>query len=153
MRIAKNKLVRASAVTLSLAACLFGCVAQSNGIPEMPLDLKTTDPQRVLALLKSQTDPHFVLTIAAAEAGWVKERDLPQLIALLDADQPCAPVTIVHSSVWPPSTTVGEQAALMIQGFRTGKYPPRLNPTPITDENKREIRAWWAARSAGATAP
>lgn len=78
--------------------------------------------------------------------GWVKEADLAGLVELLDSSEPCANVISSRSSFidFEPST-IGNEAAYLIEGYRRGKYPPRLNstrPRPDVDE----IRAWWRER-------
>ena len=90
--------------------------------------------------------PGAVLTIGEPVRNWVQEKDLPRLILLLDSPVPCASVMSTRSSFWPGVSTVGEQAAFMILGFRKGWYPPDLHSGRMPSDVKAEIRAWWAAR-------
>jgi hypothetical protein len=82
-------------------------------------------------------------TVWGIHPAWVKEDDLPELMELLDSTEPCANVKSALSSyIDVESSTVGNEAAYLIEGYRTGRYPPRLNSTrPRPD--KREIREWW----------
>ena len=79
--------------------------------------------------------------------GWVKESDLPALIELLDSAEPCANVySILSSHIDDSRSTVGNEAAYLIEGFRKDRYPPRLHSTvPVCDID--EIKAWWERRS------
>lgn len=78
--------------------------------------------------------------------GWIKESDLPTLMGLVESTEPCANVMNMVSSVVDTTTsTIGNEAAYLIEGFRTGGYPPRLVSTlPRCDV--REIKAWWSKR-------
>jgi hypothetical protein len=78
--------------------------------------------------------------------GWVKESDLPVLMELIDSTEPCANVKHLASSSMDSSpSTVGNEAAFLVEGFRQDQYPPRLNSTrPPCDIE--EIKAWWARR-------
>jgi hypothetical protein len=70
--------------------------------------------------------------------GWVLESDLPGLIALLDSDEPVCYVHRAIDSVRLSSrSTVGKEAAHLIDAFRQGVYPPRGFSDP------EEIRRWW----------
>ena len=78
--------------------------------------------------------------------GWVKEKDLPGLFALIDSTQPSANVCVVESSFMDPNmSTVGNEAAWMISSFRAGQYPPGLNSTH-PKPNRDELKRWWRAR-------
>jgi len=85
-------------------------------------------------------------TVWGDHPNWVKEDDLPELMALLDSTEQCSNVKSAMSS-WidfEPST-IGNEAAYLIKGFREGRYPPGLNSTrPRPD--KAKIREWWYAR-------
>jgi hypothetical protein len=80
---------------------------------------------------------------------WIKESDLPALMDLLDASDPCAGVIGMASSASDTSTsTVGNEAAYLIEGYRKGYYPPRaLSTRPLCDV--QEIREWWKKREHG----
>ena len=67
-------------------------------------------------------------------------------IKLLDSSEPCANVQNPLSSyIDPERSTVGNEAAYLIEGFRHDRYPPRLNSTrPPCDIE--EIKKWWAER-------
>jgi len=110
------------------------------------IDLKTTNPSKLLDLLINGNYQGALLTVAEPVEHWVQEKDLPKLILLLDSPVPCASVALSRSSFWPGVSTVGDQAAYLIEGFRAGIYPPSLHSGKMAPGLKDEIRAWWAAR-------
>jgi len=108
------------------------------------IDPETQGPLDLLELLKTWESadwlaPHFPF-------GWVKETDLPSLVALLDSTEPCANVrSMVSSVIIRERSTVGNEAAYLIEGFRKDRYPPGLvSNHPLQDIE--EIEAWWRAR-------
>jgi hypothetical protein len=109
-------------------------------------DLKGSDPSKLLDLLVKGNYPGAVLTVDDYVENWVQEKDLQKLILMLDSPVPCAPVVHAKSSFWPGVSTIGDQAAFLIQGFRAGIYPPALHSDKMEPGVKADIRAWWAAR-------
>lgn len=81
--------------------------------------------------------------VAKSVPGWVKEEHLPTLIELLDSPTECLPVVHEKSSTLPSRSTIGQEAAFLVQGFRAGRYPPALfaEKSGVT---KQELRDWWA---------
>jgi len=66
--------------------------------------------------------------VFGSHKDWVDVSDIPALIALLASNLPCASVNSVLSSVMPQySSTVGREAAFLIEGFRHGNYPPTFD--------------------------
>jgi hypothetical protein len=85
--------------------------------------------------------------------GWVKEKDLPVLFALIDSNQPCANVaSVVSSFIDLNKSTVGNEAAWLISSFRSGEYPPGLNSTR-PKPNKKELKRWWKDRLGSSGGP
>lgn len=82
-------------------------------------------------------------TINENHNNWVSVEDIPQLISLLDSEIACASVaSIVSSYIGPGKSSVGHEAAFLIEGFRTGVYPPHLNSSRWK-ANKEDILKWW----------
>jgi hypothetical protein len=81
--------------------------------------------------------------IDEAPAGWVKESDLPALVALLKDGSPCAgtqrfgePLIIrEHSSV-------DREARFLIEAFRNDKFPPAAESL-LGAPTDAEVLAWW----------
>ena len=83
-------------------------------------------------------------TVHGLHKGWVWRSDIPKLVALLDSEEPCADVSMSISSYHHQGrSTVGREAAYLIEGFRRGEYPPSLNSVHF-EFNADEIRSWWA---------
>lgn len=76
--------------------------------------------------------------------GFVAESDLPGLVALLDSGEPCAVVLQPISAHLPTRpSTVGHEAALLIEAFRQGRYP--LSPaSDLRHVDEEGLRDWWA---------
>lgn len=110
----------------------------------MGFDYAEQRPLELLDLLKRWNSNAWVSPVPPF--GWIKESDLPALVELLDSSEPCAGVqSLVSSYAGTTRSTVGNEAAFMIEGFRNDYYPPRLNSTrPLCDI--AEIKKWWEER-------
>jgi hypothetical protein len=132
-----------------IAAFILCCslaIPLSAGDKAAGFDLSSSDPSKLLDTLTNGNFPGSVLVVGEPVENWVQEKDLPKLMLLLDSPVPCAPVVLARSSFTPRVSSVGDQAAFLIQGFRDGSYPPSLHSGRITPAVKDEIRAWWANR-------
>jgi hypothetical protein len=116
-------------------------------IRRMGFDYTVHGPLDLLDLLRTWETDNWTSPILPF--GWVKESDLPALVALLDSTEPCANVqSMLSSCIDRTRSTVGNEAAYLIEGYRKDRYPPRLNSTrPFCDID--EIKAWWKARPTG----
>jgi hypothetical protein len=103
------------------------------------------DPIAFLDSLKVYPVPSF--TVWRSHRGWVKEIHIPRLIELLDDHDTCANVMSALSSYLElRRSTVAQEAAFIIYGFRTGVYPPTLNSSSFR-WTKDEIIRWWHSYS------
>lgn len=77
--------------------------------------------------------------------GFVSEADLPRLISLLDSADACAVVLQPPSAHLPTrASTVGHEAALLVEGFRQGRYP--IAPaSDLRHVDLQALRGWWDA--------
>jgi hypothetical protein len=76
--------------------------------------------------------------------NWISISDIPKLIELLNDDTPCANVAMgISSLISNGASTVGHEAAFMIEGFRKGEYPPSLNSSNYKYD-KKDILEWWS---------
>jgi hypothetical protein len=129
------------ALVLGLVALLaLGCGASVSAG-----DLQKLTPLELLQLLK-RGQPDQVFTVQAAVNGWVKEEHVPALIKLLDSSEACMPVVLAKSSTLPGRSTIGQEAAFMVEGFRTGYYPPALFAAHTSVGTSKQLVEWWAAR-------
>lgn len=112
------------------------CTGDGGWVKGTPLDL--------IEVLKA--NGRGTLRFRCAHRGFVRSEHIPALIALLDSEEPCASVTLASSSTLLFDSTVGIEAAYLIEGYRAGEYPPDLNSTrqPV---DREEILRWWRERS------
>ncbi|MFH1594109.1 MAG: hypothetical protein ABID09_05390 [Candidatus Omnitrophota bacterium] len=79
---------------------------------------------------------------------WIKEEDVGRLMELIESKRVSAPVMSELSSYLPYSdSTVGNEAMFLIEGFRTGKYPPLMCSNYGFNESPDEYRRWWKERA------
>ena len=78
--------------------------------------------------------------------GWITRDDAGILMEKIDSSEPAAPVVSPISSYWPfnETSTVGNEALFLLEGYRTGKYPPALCSLYYFKPNRTEIRSWWS---------
>jgi len=84
--------------------------------------------------------------VEGRRAGFVREQDLPNLVALVDSKLPCAHTASSISSWMPQKPSfVGQEALLLIEAFRQNEFPPTSNSDGFYP-NRDEILAWWRDR-------
>ena len=99
-----------------------------------------------IALLQFQKERHGVWTAPLFPKEWIKEADLPVHVGLMHSTEPCAGViSMLSSEIDSTASTVGNEAAYLIEGYITNRYPPRLISTR-TPCDVREIELWWNKR-------
>ena len=113
--------------------------------PHNPVELTLMDPVQFLDWLKSRDSPANFVSVHGPVQGWIRREHIPALLGLLDSRTKCAAIVEVHSSFLPGGSTIGDEAALMIQSYRDGHYPSRLSAGKISQEEKRDLRVWWMA--------
>jgi hypothetical protein len=98
-------------------------------------------PLEYIAMLRKHR--RRVHKIDEAPAGWVKESDLPALVALLKDGRPCAgtqrfgePLIIKEHS------SVDREARFLIEAFREDEFPPGAESL-LGAPDEAEILAWW----------
>jgi hypothetical protein len=76
---------------------------------------------------------------------WITHYDAEFLMQEIDSNEPAAPVVSPISSYWPfnQTSTVGNEALFLLEGYRTGKYPPALCSLYYFQPNRTEMRSWW----------
>lgn len=100
-------------------------------------------PIEFLESLKASVGRRIPVTIQEPVRRWISERDIPALIERLDSQAPCLAVVDARSSFLPGISKEGDEAAFLIDGFRSGFYPPRLASRPYSRDEKAAIRNWW----------
>jgi len=89
-----------------------------------------------------------IMIIRNAPDNWIKEKDIPYLISLLDSNEITYCITQACSSKLPDDTdysTLGGQIMNMIDSYRLQRpYPDFLTAcTKNDEERKKEIIKWW----------
>jgi len=77
--------------------------------------------------------------------NWITHADAELLMQEIDSPETAAPVVSPISSYWPfnRTSTVGNEALFLLEGYRTGKYPPGLCSLSYFESNRTEVRVWW----------
>jgi hypothetical protein len=84
--------------------------------------------------------------------GWVKRVYVSQLIALFDSTESCASVSGSWSSLHETRpSTIGNEAAFIVEGFKRGHYPPWPHSLQFEQdqEAKEKLRRWWQESKGG----
>ena len=129
--------------TYFLAVVIFTIGALANDVrsQEVPAyDYKAHSAVEFLQFLKSVPKQDFVVT--EAPRNWITEKDVAVLVIHVHSTERCASVRSEYSSYIGPSSTVGREAAFLIEGYRKGKYPPELNSVKFTYDPK-ELLSWF----------
>lgn len=108
-----------------------------------PPELGRLDPVQFLNLLKSRAGKPGWMVIQQPVYGWVRAEHIPKLIALLNSNEPCRPVVMANASMLPENSTVGQEAAMMIAGYRDGFYPSVPTSSDQRVGTPAELTAWW----------
>ena len=89
--------------------------------------------------------PHRPVMVRAVPDGWITRDDAAMLMQEIDSEEPAALVVSPISSYCPleETSTVGNEALFLIEGYRTGQYPPRLCSLYYFKPDRSEVRLWW----------
>lgn len=120
---------------LPLSFCTMPASARGNDLPPSPLDF--------IESLKRYDNRLHTYIFRNKVKNWIAEEDIPELIKLLDSKEPCAGVMSEPSGYVPGKSTVGDQAAYMIDGFRNRIYPPSLHSETYDESEKQDLKNWW----------
>jgi hypothetical protein len=89
--------------------------------------------------------PHEQVMVLDVPGDWITLHDAELLIQEIDSDDAAAPVVSPVSSYWPfnQTSTVGNEALFLLEGYRTGRYPPALCSVYYFRPDQNEVRSWW----------
>jgi hypothetical protein len=126
--------------------CTFNHEMENPEIRQPGLDscyFGTHSPMEYLYDLRLHPD-QAVLVLGVPD-GWITLRDAELLMHVIDSTEPAAPVVSPISSYWPvnQTSTVGNEALFLIEGYRTGHYPPGLCSLYYFRPDRVEVRTWW----------
>jgi hypothetical protein len=122
----------------SLCVCWSCLAGDKASFPELP-----DSPAKLIQTLKASGDGFTVLNL---RLDYVTETDIPFLVGLLDSTEPCAHVVLAVSSIGVSGrSTVGHEAAYLIEGFWKRYYPTQLTSgqyKPDVEGIKLWYRMW-----------
>ena len=128
-------------LSVVIAFCFFvasNFAADEKELPKLPAT--------AMELIKELKKTKRIYTTWEIKLSYVKEADLPLLIELLDSTESCAYSVMSESSRLPRgSSTVGNEAAYLIESFMKRYYPTKLvsdRDLPNKDALKRWYRKW-----------
>lgn len=109
------------------------------------VDWERTRPMQFLYFLRSHKDAVvFIEDSHRPPENWIKEEDVAQIMPLVRSEDAAAPVVSQSSSYLPShSSTMGNEAMFLVEGFRSKKYPPTqcsvydFKPDPVA------YTKWW----------
>ena len=142
--------------SLGLVAVCGLALAQERGndtseptinVLQNPPEFDSLDPIQFLNMLKARRDKPGWMTIHAPVYGWVRSEHIPRLIPLLNSTERCRPVVMADASVLPETSTIGKEAAMMIAGYRDGRYPSVMTANDKRIGTPAELMAWWQKES------
>lgn len=134
-------------------------------------DLSESTPTEFLIHLKKTHNPSiksdryliscpntFFIMGNPVDSNWIQKEDIPLLISYLDSNNVIAiPVFSTLASITVENhgqSTIANEAYALIQGYRTGHYPPyssiplggdEFDTFELHDSLKEETLKWWAA--------
>jgi hypothetical protein len=131
------------------AVLLFSLALQGCATDRYDLVPVSAKPIEFLALLQKNVGTGSAITVSQPVRGWITEQDVPGLLARLDSAEPCLPVVRSESSYLPATSTVGAEAAFLLNGFIRDEYPPALYSSSPGLKSKEELVEWWKQRQSG----
>jgi len=125
--------------------CTFNHEMENLEIRQPGLDscyFGTHSPMEYLNDLRLHPDRPVI--VPGVPDGWITPRDAELLMEVTDSTEPAAPVVSPISSYWPvnQTSTVGNEALFLLEGYRTGHYPPSLCSLHYFRPNRTEVRTW-----------
>ena len=98
-------------------------------------------PKALIEKLKETKNDRY--TVSGTKIDFVRESDLPYLVKLLDSKEPCAFLDLAKSSIsYPGKSTVGREAAYLVEGFWKRYYPTELTSQKF-DPDTEAIKRWY----------
>jgi hypothetical protein len=89
--------------------------------------------------------PYQPVMVLDVPEGWITLEHAGLLMQEIDSEEPAAPVVSPISSYWPcnQTSTVGNEALFLLEGYRKGTYPPDLCSLYYFKPNRTEMETWW----------
>lgn len=117
------------------------CLSPAVGAPcPESFDFQHNGPVEFLAHLRTAPTP---FSVAGLHKGWLLPSDLASLLAQVSSREACALVVMGSASHVPLTrSTIGQEALFLLDGVRTGSYPPTLHSGAYDSTRRDEILAW-----------
>ena len=146
-------------LTLGLAVALLFSVGilfvlanESGPSPREDFNWNEKGPFEFIAhLIRQDHSGVKKIQIDDAPEGWLQKEHMELLVLLLDSNEPCASVGSMRSSFVDrdgkdqKSSTVGHEAAYLIESYRHGLYPKfAVNTSADLEIDKEQLKQWWA---------
>jgi hypothetical protein len=125
---------------------LIKAALKASGKLKLAPEPKTLDPEAYLNLLQKHGKDKAAYSpgVEGPAVRPVQEQDLPKLIQLLDSQEKCAATMKLGSSFYPEGgSTVGHEAAVLIDSFRLGKPYPIANTSTQHQVDREALLKWW----------
>lgn len=108
-------------------------------------DWSEISPLEFLSILKYQEGSVLFLHYSDhPPEGWIKEEHVKELMRFVDSNEPAAPVLSKKGIKLPIYTSsVGNEAMYLIEGYRSKEYPPRLCSVYYFEPDREEYKSWW----------
>jgi hypothetical protein len=130
-------------LTFSALRCLIAdglTTRTATGTTSDAFDPTNMSPIKLLDTLQKEGSGEFLFVKPVK--GWVTKKDVPALLSQINSKVQCASVALTASSYYSNrSSTVGNEAIFMLEGFRKGEYPPALNSITF-GVDKKELIEW-----------
>ena len=104
----------------------------------------------LISLIRQEARAVKNVSVGDAPKGWIERRHIAVLVGLLDCNEPCASVGSNRVSNLAglkdvKASTVGHEAAHLIEGYRHGLYPKYATLCSANVEiDKEALKRWWA---------
>ena len=117
------------------------CLPPTVGAPcPESFDFQRNGPLEFLAYLRTASTP---FSVAGLHKGWLLPSDVPSLLARVGSREACALVVMGSASHVPLTrSTIGQEALFLLDGVRTGTYPPTLHSGAYDSSRRNEILTW-----------
>lgn len=103
-------------------------------------DFQHNGPVAFLAFLRTAKTP---FSVAGLHKGWLQPNDIPALLEHVSSTEPCALVVMGSASYVPlERSTIGVEALFLLDGLRTGTFPPTLHSHAYDPKSREQIRRW-----------
>ena len=130
--------MKAIVVVVLATAILFGGLTHAQELEQRYPD----DVKELIEILK-KADGVYTWPGIRQKLDWVRDSDIPYLVGLLESKEECAHVVLAISSRMPMlKSTVGHQAAYLIEGYWKRFYPTSLSSDAYKADSE-QIRSWY----------